>query len=127
MKFQSTHPRGVRRDNKEQCKEHKSFNPRTHEGCDAEVNSVPPIGRVSIHAPTRGATRWWLPPSSLPRVSIHAPTRGATNLSYTAPGYDFVSIHAPTRGATNYAFRNFHIPTVSIHAPTRGATLCAGK
>ena len=57
MKFQSTHQRGVRRDNKEQCKEHKSFNPRTHEGCDAEVNSVPPIGRVSTHAPTRGATK----------------------------------------------------------------------
>ena len=56
------------------------FNPRTHTGCDAkEKEMVIQLCKVSIHAPTRGAT-----PRSIEakgqnqRVSIHAPTRGAT-------------------------------------------------
>ena len=82
-RFQSTHPHGVRRD---------SFG--------GAFNDI----AVSIHAPTRGATRgrisgihvhytfqsthphgvrpyseWSLP--TFPGVSIHAPTRGATSIS----------------------------------------------
>ena len=101
-------------------------------------------------------------------VSIHAPTRGATKLAEIALVRDKVSIHAPTRGATNFRcafwvedmFQSTHprgvrraarsrcacglctcfnprthagcdsyedwqeaIWGVSIHAPTRGATL----
>ena len=79
-------------------------------------------------------------------VSIHAPTRGATRRSGSTIGcYRIVSIHAPTRGATQQvlglsrAVRGFNPRThtgcdivmslvnhnyefVSIHAPTRGAT-----
>ena len=77
--FQSTHPQGVRRQVFRRVQWCQCFNPRTHKGCDnafvrnkvadAEFQSTHPQGvrrsvttdihrtkRVSIHAPTRGAT-----------------------------------------------------------------------
>ena len=56
------------------------FNPRTHTGCDFIRSVKHLIVRVSIHAPTRGATTT-LSKVMCPTqqsVSIHAPTRGAT-------------------------------------------------
>ena len=57
------------------------------------------------------------------RVSIHAPTKGATG-DHGAEGAGYrVSIHAPTKGAT-IAFKHGRVCIiVSIHAPTKGATL----
>ena len=57
LKFQSTHPHGVR-------PLHNS------------ISLIAP--HVSIHAPTRGATAKILLPAYMTVVSIHAPTRGAT-------------------------------------------------
>ena len=79
------------------------------------------------------------------RVSIHAPTRGATFKEALLCWVRVVSIHAPTRGATllcsenglRIMFQSTHLHEVrleqsgcicvfvgvSIHAPTRGATL----
>ena len=100
-RFQSTHPRGVRR-----------------QTLDTTCYTI----TVSIQSPTRGATvaASWPP---LPTdVSIHAPTRGATCFTFqTVIDYE-VSIHAPTRGATISADHQVLRVTVSIHAPTRGAT-----
>ena len=101
-------------------------------------------GRVSIHAPTRGATASTILVSLRVYVSIHAPTRGATVLTFSKSCLWIVSIHAPTRGATEYRgkerkeerFQSTHPRgvrhidscsylvrlVVSIHAPTRGAT-----
>ena len=102
---------------------------------------------------------------SISKISIHAPTRGATIASVHTCVQALISIHAPTRGATcetcNYCHNNrfqstlpreeqhmnqMHIPiihnfnphshersdfvprrisryiVISIHAPTRGAT-----
>ena len=58
---------------------HKHFNPRTHEGCDVQ----PPANKIdysdiSIHAPTRGATKHLTIVVFVSMISIHAPTRGAT-------------------------------------------------
>ena len=56
--FQSTHPRGVRHDEllAEDGRE-ENFNPRTHEGCDMRCLAPLPCNfKISIHAPTRGAT-----------------------------------------------------------------------
>ena len=101
-----------------------SFNPRTHTGCDVVKITDSLIVTVSIHAPTRGATRYHAGLVHRHEVSIHAPTRGATTVGdygylrsrgfnpRTHTGCDFtqtginlffllVSIHAPTRGATN--------------------------
>ena len=77
-----------------------SFNPRTHTGCDTEKRVPLRICRVSIHAPTRGATGEILTRQFHTIVSIHAPTRGATiGRSWRSKRLE-VSIHAPTRGAT---------------------------
>ena len=108
---------------------------------DICVNSL----RVSIHAPTKGATVKFVQFSTRLTVSIHAPTKGATgrlpanwsqsqgfnprsyersdspshyHLQYSAS----VSIHAPTKGATLCYGLWFHRRSVSIHAPTKGAT-----
>ncbi len=56
--------------------------------------------RVSIHAPTRGATSPWERKTRRADVSIHAPTRGATQYWRADMDNVIVSIHAPTRGAT---------------------------
>ena len=100
--------------------------------------------RISIHAPTRGATielekgKVIMPdfnPRSYKRsdntntkgseqmnISIHAPTRGAT-IVYGITGQQYIiSIHAPTRGATTEDGRSWANRGISIHAPTRGAT-----
>ena len=101
--------------------------------------------RVSIHAPTWGATVTKEVKVPYPVVSIHAPTWGATNGMWvhmcplcgfnprTHMGCDSVffptnmqpavSIHAPTWGATIME-KGVCVPwNVSIHAPTWGATL----
>ena len=76
---------------------------------------------VSIHAPTRGATK----------MVCRVDYRGCFN-PRTHEGCDrdnrignhlaVVSIHAPTRGATKPSCAHHPIRCVSIHAPTRGAT-----
>ena len=67
----------------------RSFNPRSHAGSDLNVQHCGLIIRVSIHAPTQGATICFaLTVCRLP-VSIHAPTQGAT---YSC----FFRLHIPT-------------------------------
>ena len=57
VKFQSTHPRRVRQVSCIiQYRRCRSFNPRTHEGCDSVTNEELDAIEVSIHAPTKGAT-----------------------------------------------------------------------
>ena len=65
----------------------KSFNPRTHVGCDPSVLDSGGDIKVSIHAPTWGATPAGRTDDKRPDVSIHAPTWGATqkwHVSHTA-------------------------------------------
>ena len=42
------------------------------------------------------------------RVSIHAPTKGATEVECWLTGYVLVSIHAPTKGATYITYTLFN-------------------
>ena len=145
--FQSTRPRGARRQRmSEPPRLPSSFNPRARAGRDSKaVESRSRLDGVSIHAPARGATsselcrRPWL------HVSIHAPARGATSggayRCCTCAGFNpraragrdstvshrlrpciDVSIHAPARGATLNINHAPDIGHVSIHAPARGAT-----
>ena len=143
--FQSTHPHGVRPNRSKKVTEERSFNPRTHTGCDRTTlltkysllwfQSTHPHGVrqkargavrfpsiVSIHAPTRGATNLDGTCRDDRKVSIHAPTRGATPWENGTFKSRWVSIHAPTRGATTFRCLRFTFAFVSIHAPTRGAT-----
>ena len=99
--FQSTHPHGVRRFWGFLWKTKKVF------------QSTHPHGvRPARCSKSREAMR----------VSIHAPTRGATLLFITTKNQNHVSIHAPTRGATCFNLFLYYSLSVSIHAPTRGAT-----
>ena len=104
---------------------------------------------LSIHAPTRGATKTLCLLFTLKALSIHAPTRGATitlvypyTLHFTfnprsykrsddglvfIQGMTHLSIHAPTRGATPHAHPPANPNLLSIHAPTRGATNLSNK
>ena len=77
--FQSTRPRGARRD---------------------YLDKGSQVYIVSIHAPARGATVVFSPVSILHIVSIHAPARGATSATCSSNAKITVSIHAPARGAT---------------------------
>ena len=55
-RFQSTHPRGVRHIRVRLSRLGRGFNPRTHVGCDGCSEDYLRTLRVSIHAPTWGAT-----------------------------------------------------------------------
>ena len=56
------------------------------------------------------------------KISIHAPTRGATTKDTDKALRHTISIHAPTRGATYKRKKHLDKGKISIHAPTRGAT-----
>ena len=124
------------------------FNPRSHEGSDQKDFYHSVLLRISIHAPTKGATFCnvtikrniihfnprshegsdfsysWHHPRII--ISIHAPTKGATLLSHSLQLAVYISIHAPTKGATFLHIRLLLCHSISIHAPTKGATFCVG-
>ena len=99
---------------------------------------------ISIHAPTRGATRGGLFPHYCLGISIHAPTRGATKTAGgQGEGKEFQSTlpqgerrfqHPIFHQLENFNPRShkgsdfdvaagwFIVVQISIHAPTRGAT-----
>ena len=58
----------------------RNFNPRSHERSDVELIYLIYGSFISIHAPTRGATRKGFYIFMVNSISIHAPTRGATFL-----------------------------------------------
>ena len=101
--------------------------------------------RISIHAPTRGATVPWaqfdrdlkqfqstlpqgerLPQSwrKLGRLENFNPRshKGSDGGRPSKKNSGYISIHAPTRGATDTIYSVDFCTKISIHAPTRGAT-----
>ena len=132
--FQSTHPHGVRRDGQGTTTSRPCFNPRIHTGCDSRVRLV--TGRpskVSIHAPTRGATirytSLFLRDKSFnPRT--HTGCDKKVLATYSKAGA--VSIHAPTRGATPspytpdlpYLFQSTHPHGVRQRRISQGEIRC---
>ena len=100
--------------------------------------------KVSIHAPTRGATTRTSPTGSKscfnPRTHTGCDNVRTKLFAYQAKFQSthphgvrhsglsssldnaLVSIHAPTRGATVWSLPSHERANVSIHAPTRGAT-----
>ena len=98
------------------------FNPRPHMGGDRSILPLTCPSRVSIHAPTWGATttarlRLLSMDSFNPRPHMGGDIgTELLNLEYN------VSIHAPTWGATDHTEHFSQAIFVSIHAPTWGAT-----
>ena len=102
-RFQSTHPRGVRRS---KLLKKVLWN----------------MGFQSTHP--RGVRRQGTPQLHAPHsVSIHAPAWGATRRHFRAGPGGKVSIHAPAWGATIMPANLVDLFSVSIHAPAWGATV----
>ena len=80
--FQSTLPREERQSQVFCCFLDNYFNPRSHERSDLAMRMAFRHLKISIHAPTRGATKICCIKPTLVKISIHAPTRGATVSSY---------------------------------------------
>ena len=122
--FQSTLPREERRA-KRTClpKEPSDFNPRSHERSDPQPTPlVCPPTFISIHAPTRGATKSTALLKLIRKISIHAPTRGATR---TRKEFRLLVQNFNPRSherSDNYQCSLLSHFSISIHAPTRGAT-----
>ena len=101
QQFQSTRPRGARRSAHMSSIGERCFNPRAHEGRDRHLRAKCYIWDLFQSTRPRGARHVRLRREVLRRpVSIHAPTRGATRRQDDGRGRGAVSIHAPTRGAT---------------------------
>ena len=122
--FQSTHPRGVRRVRSPPYKPSLVFQSTHPRGVRLRLlRQISKCKTISIHAPTRGATKNTSAHMDKDTISIHAPTRGAT-LVLVRPRKVlriFQSTHPrgvrqPTVGLVGDA------GAISIHAPTRGAT-----
>ena len=103
------------------------FNPRAHAGRDGCRTSAPRTRSLFQSTRPRGARhRQHGHAGCADEVSIHAPTRGATKTRPDGDELVIVSIHAPTRGATTGGRPAARSLGVSIHAPTRGATRARG-
>ena len=106
---------------------YKCFNPRTHTGCDlAKLRIFLTPNGVSIHAPTRGATR-----------RCHGIRYNRHRFQSTHPHgvrlflfNDFLCFHISCfnprthTGCDAQQEEDIKDEYVSIHAPTRGATVC---
>ena len=122
--FQFTRPRGARPSPPARGGTRPSFNSRAHGGRDPLWGGCwHQVFRVSIHAPTGGAT--WRAHRERRRrpVSIHAPTGGATRWrpSLRAPRTRFNSRAHGGRDSKTFGYQERY--AVSIHAPTGGATV----
>ena len=126
------------------CIYRAGFNPRTHTGCDKQVIHALHLHQVSIHAPTRGATRlksgFEATGSFNPRTHTGCDTTSCTkcnrSASFNPRTHTGCDAHLPPwatslrcfnpRTHTGCDFRKFRqrvvAVAVSIHAPTRGAT-----
>ena len=145
MRFQSTLRRTERPISAALSPIPVNFNPRSDERSDDHRQaSNLHIHRISIHAPTNGATLRICPRTLYIQISIHAPTNGATIVLHallSVPPFQStlrrterrgltchrrlckrISIHAPTNGATCVASCPSIVFNISIHAPTNGAT-----
>ena len=124
-RFQSTLPREERPSLYLLGAHLHNFNPRSHERSDSQQSELITMLRISIHAPTRGATH------SMARITpIHTfqstlPREERLTTLFQNTGSSSISIHAPTRGATKSRRKFWPEPGISIHAPTRGATILA--
>ena len=79
--------------------------------------------RISIHAPTKGATVTAISNSPPASISIHAPTKGATQVLIVAHNlWALFQSTLPRRERQSYAVWPAPLSSISIHAPTKGAT-----
>jgi len=123
-RFQSTRPRGARRLQPEILREVQKFQSTRPRGARLLHYAVtlPPIG-VSIHAPTWGATLRLSLILVIYKVSIHAPTWGATLHPHAHHLHNRrFNPRAHVGRDAGHQLIPLRRQKVSIHAPTWGAT-----
>ena len=76
------------------------FNPRSHEGSDTDRNCKSIITKISIHAPTKGATCDSSSSSSVTTDFNPRSHEGSDEKDDSEITAGAISIHAPTKGAT---------------------------
>ena len=122
LRFQSTHPSGVRPTATRTAIRVCNFNPRTPVGCDAREVAGAVHELISIHAPQWGATCRSFPRSRRQSISIHAPQWGATCGRFsTRFTVVFQSTH-PSGVRHSLCHPVLPLLGISIHAPQWGAT-----
>ena len=82
----------------------RNFNPRSREGSDVIKDKLTKSGKISIHAPAKGATFNRRRTIMFDVISIHAPAKGATFWVKVRRRTFQISIHAPAKGATSANF-----------------------
>ena len=99
--FQSTLPREERPQETRMSDIHSNFNPRSHERSDSNIKTPRRQKRISIHAPTRGATTT-SQTSCIKALDFNPRSheRSDVALYVSCILVAVISIHAPTRGAT---------------------------
>ena len=146
QEFQSTLPRGERPGAAVPIRSGMDFNPRSHEGSDiADYNDLL-SGKISIHAPTRGATFYQVGEERTTQFQSTLP-RGERPLDWldlvpktvfqstlprgerppglvSAPFFSQFQSTLPRGERPSLRLRISVITLISIHAPTRGATKC---
>jgi len=146
VEFQSTLPRRERQHFAQLPSLVVNFNPRSHEGSDKANFSYYDTETISIHAPTKGATRGCLHPtcghyfnprshegsdlvvSSTDRVvdDFNPRSHEGSDAAIYMPVF-MISIFQstlPRRERPEYWQATPRSFLISIHAPTKGATLC---
>ena len=121
--FQSTLPRGERRDNAAILYGHENFNPRSREGSD-KVGSVYIQNNTCNFNPRsrEGSDQAIIDVENNVMISIHAPARGAT-AKPVHPCYPQRYFNPRSReGSDASCHQQSRNPQISIHAPARGAT-----
>ena len=78
------------------------FNPRSHEGSD-DTDGHFVLGVTGFQSTLPRRERQWATFgfNGSTKISIHAPTKGATKNTERDTAYCEISIHAPTKGATS--------------------------
>ncbi len=114
LQFQSTHPRGVRPTSLSHNGNPLNFNPRTHVGCDFSRLCKRIRPKISIHAPTWGAT-FTLKTKSLRSFNFNPRTHVGCDMSPVetdSSGMSFQSTHprgVRLQGWSSFAVRfNFN-------------------
>ena len=124
LSFQSTLPREERQFHLRILRaHHQYFNPRSHERSDQMYNGIQSTYKISIHAPTRGATTADSKDCCKLNISIHAPTRGATEMRRAILHSLQFQSTLPREERQSCVLVLQLVNSISIHAPTRGATL----
>ena len=100
--FQSTLPRRERHKTVGVIPLNLGFNPRSHEGSDDYNTVLRRVVKVSIHAPTKGATIFTAAYYTDPRFQSTLPRRERPSGFAPERCAPWVSIHAPTKGATEW-------------------------